>query len=70
MTKQLFVHVEGVQVKVGTCDHCVLREKGRPERAWDPDQERSELDFPLEDLRSRMAYFGLLVHDEQEYVCP
>jgi hypothetical protein len=56
-------------IKAGTCDHCVIREQGRPERAWNPDGDR-ELDFDRDRLIAQLAHLGVVVHIEQEYVCP
>ncbi len=56
-------------LKAGTCDHCVIREQGRPERAWEPDGDR-ELDFDRDALIARLARLGVVVRIDQEYVCP
>lgn len=31
-------------LKIGTCEHCVVREQGRPARAWEAEGDK-ELDF-------------------------
>lgn len=56
-------------LKVGTCEHCVLREPGRPERAWNPDGD-SELDFDRDALIQQLRTLGVQVSITQEYVCP
>ncbi|HYU77186.1 MAG TPA: hypothetical protein VEL31_31335 [Ktedonobacteraceae bacterium] len=56
-------------LKAGTCDHCVIREQGRPKRAWEPDGDR-ELDFDRDALIARLASLGVVVRIDQEYVCP
>ncbi len=56
-------------LKAGTCDHCVIREQGRPERAWNNDGDR-ELDFDRDALIARLASLGVIVRIDQEYVCP
>jgi hypothetical protein len=57
------------RLKVGTCDHCVIHEQGRPERAWNPRGD-SELDFDREALIAQLRSLGVIVQIEQEYVCP
>jgi hypothetical protein len=56
-------------LKIGTCEHCVIAEPGRPARAWDPDGDR-ELDFDRDTLISRLQALGVQVTIVQEYVCP
>lgn len=56
-------------LKVGSCEHCVVREPGRPERAWDADGDR-ELDFDRGRLIEHLARLGVTVSIMQEYVCP
>ncbi len=56
-------------LKAGTCDHCVIREQGRPARAWEPDGDK-ELDFDRDALIAKMVSLGVIVRIEQEYVCP
>ncbi len=56
-------------LKAGTCDHCVIREQGRPERAWNNDGER-ELDFDRDALLAQLTQLGVVVCISQEYVCP
>jgi hypothetical protein len=56
-------------VKIGTCQHCVVREQGRPMRAWNACGDTA-LDFPRDQLIGRLAEFGLQVEIQDEYVCP
>jgi hypothetical protein len=56
-------------LKMGTCDHCVIREQGRPARAWEPDGDK-ELDFDRDALIARLRNLGVVVAISQEYVCP
>jgi hypothetical protein len=56
-------------LKVGSCEHCVVKEVGRPDRAWDP-QGDSELDFDRDEMIQRLAALGVQVTITQEYVCP
>lgn len=64
----LLLERDGV-FKIGTCQHCVVFEDGRPERAWDA-QGDSELDFPRDELLRRLASRGVRVAVQEEYVCP
>ena len=68
----LFVAIsrDGLLVQVGTCGHCVVREKGRPERAWDPDLQESELDFDRDGLVKRLAAWGVQLTIIDQYICP
>lgn len=71
MNKQaLYVTIspEG-SLKIGTCDHCVVREQGRPQRAWNADGDR-ELDFNRDGLIAQLKALGVVVRVDQEYVCP
>jgi len=56
-------------LKIGTCFHCVVREPGRPGRAWDADGDK-ELDFDRDQLLTRLAALGVITEVTQEYVCP
>jgi hypothetical protein len=56
-------------LKIGTCEHCVIQEHGRPERAWNPDGDR-ELDFDRDALIKHLHDLGVQVQITQEYVCP
>jgi hypothetical protein len=68
--KRLYVKIgDNGSVKIGTCKHCVVREKGRPTRSWNNNGD-AELDFPRDRLIQRLTEFGLSVEVEQEYVCP
>ncbi len=56
-------------LKIGTCEHCVVHEVGRPQRAWNPNGD-SELDFDRDILIERLSALGVQVTIVQEYVCP
>lgn len=56
-------------LKAGTCEHCVVYEQGRPQRAWDADGDR-ELDFDRDTLFAYLAELGIVLTDRQAYVCP
>jgi hypothetical protein len=56
-------------LKVGTCEHCVIEERGRPERAWDADGD-NELDFDRDTLFAYLADLGVVLTNRQAYVCP
>ena len=55
--------------KIGTCEHCVLQEQGRPERAWDADVD-ADLDFDRDRYFALLTHFGLCLTDQHAYVCP
>jgi hypothetical protein len=55
--------------KAGTCEHCVIHEQGRPERAWDADGDR-ELDFDRDLLFAELAELGIVFTNRQAYICP
>jgi hypothetical protein len=65
----LYVVIAGNTLKMGSCNHCVIEEKGRPARAWNPDGDR-ELDFNRDAFIATMRSLGVNVEIEQEYVCP
>ncbi len=66
----IYISFETAQtIKVGTCDHCVTQEKGRPNRAWNAQGDR-ELDFDRDGLIQRLAALGVQVDITQQYVCP
>jgi hypothetical protein len=56
-------------LKIGTCEHCVVQEAGRPTRAWDP-QGDAELDFDRDGLLATLASLGVQAEVHQQYVCP
>lgn len=56
-------------LKIGSCEHCVIVEQERPDRAWDPNGD-SELDFDRDMLIRTLGALGVQVVIEQEYVCP
>lgn len=66
---EIYLVLENGMVKVGTCDHCVIEELGRPARAWDA-QGDTELDFPRDELIAALKASGVEVVITQEYVCP
>jgi hypothetical protein len=55
--------------KIGTCEHCVLLEQGRPDRAWDADGDK-DLDFARNRYFSLLSQLGVVMTDRQAYVCP
>ncbi|BCL79563.1 hypothetical protein ccbrp13_60980 [Ktedonobacteria bacterium brp13] len=55
--------------KIGTCEHCVLWEHGRPDRAWDADGDK-ELDFDRNRYFALLTTLGIVMTDRQAYVCP
>jgi hypothetical protein len=66
---ELHVVLEQGILKIGTCFHCVVKEPGRPSRAWNADGDK-ELDFDRDQLLARLAALGVAVEVTQEYVCP
>lgn len=56
-------------VKMGTCEHCVIIERGRPERAWDAAGDQ-DLDFDRDTLFFHLAALGIQITDRCAYVCP
>lgn len=66
---QLFVLVRRDELRVGSCEHCVIAEPGRPDRSWDPDGDK-ELDFDRDTLIRMLAALGVVITDREEYVCP
>ena len=67
--KELHVVLDQDSLKVGTCEHCVVLEHGRPDRAWNADGDK-ELDFKRDELISRLHAMGVRVTITEEYVCP
>ncbi len=55
--------------KVGTCEHCVLVEPGRPASAWDANGD-TELDFDRDRYFALLGKFGIVIGERQAYVCP
>jgi len=55
--------------KIGTCEHCVLLEHGRPDRAWDADGDK-DLDFDRNRYFTLLSRLGVVMTDRQAYVCP
>lgn len=68
-TGELHIVLEAGALKIGTCEHCVVREHGRPDRAWNADGDR-ELDFNRDELLARLAALGVQTEITEEYVCP
>ena len=66
---ELHIVLEQGMLKMGTCFHCVVKEPGRPDRAWEPDGDK-ELDFDRDELLARLATLGVSTEITQEYVCP
>lgn len=66
---ELHIVLENGLLKIGTCEHCVVRERGRPDRAWNADGDK-ELDFDRDGLLTRLAALGVTTEITQEYVCP
>lgn len=67
---QLHVAIEtNAAYKIGTCDHCVLQELGRPARAWDADGDH-DLDFDRDSYLALLVQFGLVLTERQAYICP
>lgn len=67
---ELYVAVNtDASIKVGTCEHCVLQEEGRPARAWDADGD-TELDFDRDQYFALLARLGIVMTERQAYVCP
>ena len=65
---KLYIVIEGNSLKIGSCGHCVIDEKGRPETAWDPDGDR-ELDFDRDLLIQGLASHGVMITSREEFVC-
>ncbi|GCE09210.1 hypothetical protein [Dictyobacter aurantiacus] len=55
--------------KIGTCEHCVLWELGRPIRAWDADGDK-DLDFDRDRYFALLEALGIVMTERQAYVCP
>lgn len=66
---ELHIMLEQGVLKIGTCYHCVVKEPGRPDRAWNADGD-NELDFDRDQLLARLATLGVTTEIIQEYVCP
>lgn len=67
--QELHVVLQDGTIKIGTCEHCVVQEHGRPARAWNPDGDTA-LDFDRDELITRLAALGVQVQITEEYVCP
>ena len=66
---ELHIVLEQGTLKIGTCFHCVVKEPGRPDRAWNADGDK-ELDFDRDQLLARLAALGVTIEITQQYVCP
>ncbi|HJT59172.1 MAG TPA: hypothetical protein VJ761_21880 [Ktedonobacteraceae bacterium] len=66
---ELHIVLEQGMLKIGTCFHCVVKEPGRPDRAWSADGD-TELDFDRDQLLARLAVLGVTTEITQEYICP
>jgi hypothetical protein len=55
--------------KIGTCEHCVLLEHGRPDRAWNAEGDK-DLDFDRDQYFSLLTRLSIVMTDRQTYVCP
>jgi hypothetical protein len=66
---ELHIELEQDSLKIGTCFHCVVKEPGRPDRAWNADDDK-ELDFDRDQLLARLAALGVAVEITQQYMCP
>ena len=66
---ELHIVLEQGTLKIGTCFHCVVREPGRPDRAWNADVDK-ELVFDRDQQLARLAALGVTAEITQEYVCP
>jgi len=68
--QQIYITLStGGELKIGTCSHCVIKERGRPERAWSAEGDR-ELDFPRDRLITELARLGVTATIVEQYVCP
>lgn len=66
----LYVAIDAdASYKIGTCEHCVLLEDGRPERAWDAQGDK-DLDFERNQYFTLLRQLGILMTDRQAYICP
>ncbi|GCE15071.1 hypothetical protein [Tengunoibacter tsumagoiensis] len=67
---ELHIAIESdASYKIGTCEHCVLFEQGRPDRAWDAEGD-NDLDFNRDHYFSLLTKLGIVMNDRQAYVCP
>jgi hypothetical protein len=67
--QELHVLLERGTLKIGTCEHCVVREPGRPARAWNANGD-AELDFDRDALLAALTRLGVETTIVEEYVCP
>jgi hypothetical protein len=70
LAPELHVAIESdASYKIGTCEHCVLLEHGRPDRAWNADGDK-DLDFDRNQYFALLTTLGIVMTDCQAYVCP
>jgi hypothetical protein len=70
LASELYVAVTpDASFKVGTCEHCVLLEEGRPQRAWDAHGD-TDLDFDRDRYFALLAQLGIVLHERRAYICP
>ena len=55
--------------KIGSCEHCVLWEHGKPDRAWSAEGDK-ELDFDRDQYFALLEALGIVMSERQAYVCP
>ena len=67
--KELYITIMSGELKAGTCEHCVVGEKGRPERAWDAPGDK-DLDFDRDGLIMTLASLGIQITVRDEFICP
>lgn len=67
--QELHVFLAQGTLKIGTCEHCVVHEPGRPARAWNANGD-AELDFDRDALLAALARLGVQTTVLEEYVCP
>lgn len=68
LTLYVTVDADGL-IKMGTCAHCIIDERLRPDRSWDTSGDQ-DLDFDRETLFASLAELGITLTHRQAYVCP
>ena len=58
--QSLYITISPDGLKMGTCEHCVIQEPGRPERAWNPNGD-TELDFDRNGYIKTMRELGVVI---------
>ena len=56
--QSLYITISPDGLKMGTCEHCIIHEQGRPARAWNPNGDK-ELDFNRDAYIAAMQEFGV-----------